>query len=225
MSDFDKLMGELNQLAADQGELAKALPADDGKDEDKIQAAAAEGGLDGGAGGGEAAAGAGGEGGEGGDADDKGKGEGAPMAKSFQLTLDDGTVIEAQDGTELVKALADDLNTTKATMAKALGDAVGLIKGQADMIKSLSDQVKKLSGEGRGRKAVLSVVEKPAPGAGAATMAKSQQAEGVTPEIFFAKALDAQKAGRISGTDIAVAESCLNRGQAIPETIVQRVMA
>lgn len=223
MSQFDQLMTELQQLGQDQEQMTKALPADDGKDEDKIQAAAAEGGLDGGAGGGEAAAGAGGEGGEGGDADDEGKGEGAPMAKSFQLTLDDGTVIEAQDGTELVKALADDLNTTKATMAKALGDAVGLIKGQADMIKSLSDQVKKLSGEGRGRKAVLSVVEKPAPVA--ATMAKSQQAEGVTPEIFFAKALDAQKAGRISGTDIAVAESCLNRGQAIPENIVQRVMA
>lgn len=221
MSDFDKLMGELNQLAADQGELAKALPADDGKDEDKIQAAAAEGGLGGGEEGGEGAAA--GEAGEGGADAEDGKGDGAPMAKSFQLTLEDGTVIEAQDGTEMVKALAEDLNQTKGTMAKALGEAVTLIKGQNDMIKSLTDRVAKLSGEGRGRKAVLSVVEKPAPAA--ATMAKSQQAEGVTPEIFFAKALDAQKANRISGTDIAVAESCLNRGIAIPDHIVQRVMA
>lgn len=216
MSDFDKLMGELNQLAADQGELAKALPADDGKDEDNIQAAAAEGGLGGGDGDVDGA----GEGDE--DGAEDGKGDGAPMAKSFQLTLEDGTVIEAQDGTEMVKALAEDLNQTKGTMAKALGEAVTLIKGQNDMIKSLTDRVAKLSGEGRGRKAVLSVVEKPAP---AATMAKSQQAEGVTPEIFFAKALDAQKANRISGTDIAVAESCLNRGIAIPDHIVQRVMA
>lgn len=221
MSDFDKLMGELNQLAADQGELAKALPADDGKDEDKIQAAAAEGGLGGGEEGGEGAAA--GEAGEGGEAAEDGKGDGAPMAKSFQLTLDDGTVIEAQDGTEMVKALGDRLSSTETMMAKALGDTLALVKGQADMIKSLGDQIKKLSGEGRGRKAVLSVVEKPAPAA--ATMAKSQQAEGVTPEIFFAKALDAQKAGRISGVDIAVAESCLNRGVAIPENIVQRVMA
>ena len=216
---FDQLMAELNQLGQDQEQMAKALPADDGKDEAKIQAAAAEGGLDGGEGGGEAAASTGGEGG---DADDQGNGEGGEMAKSFQMTLDDGTVIEAVDGTEMVKALGNRLTATETTMAKALGDAVNLIKGQSDMIKSLSDQVKKLSGEGRGRKAVLSVVEKPAPMA--ATMAKSQQAEGVTPEIFFAKALDAQKAGRISGTDIAVAESCLNRGQAIPENIVQRVM-
>lgn len=223
MSQFDQLMTELQQLGQDQEQMTKALPADDGKDEDKIQAAAAEGGLDAGAGGSEAAAGAGVEGGEGDDADGKANGEGAPMAKSFQLTLDDGTVIEAQDGTEMVKALGDRLSSTETMMAKALGDTLALVKGQADMIKSLSDQVKKLSGEGRGRKAVLSVVEKPAPVA--ATMAKSQQAEGVTPEIFFAKALDAQKAGRISGTDIAVAESCLNRGQAIPENIVQRVMA
>lgn len=223
MSQFDQLMSELQQLGTEQEQMAKALPADDGKDEDKIQAAAAEGGLDGGAGGGEAAAGAGGEGGEGADADDKGKGEGASMAKSFQLTLKDGTVIEAQDGTEMVKALGDRLSSTETMMAKALGDTLALVKGQADMIKSLSDQVKKLSGEGRGRKAVLSVIEKPAPAA--ATMAKSQQNDGVTPEIFFAKALDAQKAGRISGTEIAMAESCLNRGVAIPENIVQRVMA
>lgn len=221
MSQFDQLMTELSQLGQDQEQMAKALPADDGKDDANIQAAAAEGGL-GGEGGGEAAAGAG-EGGEAADADKDKGGEGAAMAKSFQITLDDGTVIEAQDGTEMVKALGDRLSTTETMMAKALGDTLALVKGQAEMIKSLGEQVKKLSGEGRGRKAVLSVIEKPAPAA--ATMAKSQQAEGVTPEIFFAKALDAQKAGRISGVDIAVAESCLNRGVAIPENIVQRVMA
>lgn len=211
---FDALMAELQQLGSDQEQMAKALPADDGKDEAKIQAAAAEGGL-----GHEEPDGDEGQPGAGdGDGD-----EGKPLAKSFKLTLEDGTEIEAQDGAEMVKALADDLNTTKTTMTKALGDAVGLIKGQADMIKSLSDQVKKLSGEGRGRKAVLSVVEKPA--STTETMAKSMQPEGMTPDVFFAKALAAQKAGRISGTDIAVAESHLNRGESIPANIVQRVMA
>lgn len=215
--DFDKLMGELSLLAADQGEMAKALPADDGKDEDKIQAAAAEGGLDAGA----AGAGEGGEGAAG-----EGEGEGAaPMAKSFKLTLEDGTEIEAQDGAEMVKALGDRLTTTEANMAKALGSAIDLIKGQADMMKSMQTQMAKLAGEGRGRKAVLSVVEKPAPGAAATTMAKSLAPEGVSPDVFFAKALDAQKAGRISGTDIAVAEASINRGEQVPAHIVQRVMA
>jgi len=205
MSQFEKLMAELGQLSADQETMTKALPADDGKDESKIQAAAAEGGSDG-------------------DADDvvgDDDGDDKPMAKSFKFTLDDGTEVEAQDGTDLVKSLQDRVEKGEATMAKAMASAIDLIKGQAEMIKSLSDSVKKLSGEGRGRKAVVSVVEKPEPGAG--TMAKSDPA-GVSHDVFFAKALAAQKEGRLSGTDIAVAESCLNRGEAIPQSIVARVM-
>ena len=204
MSDFEKLMGELSQLSTEQGELAKALPADDGKDEEKIQAAAEEGGL--------------GDGDD--DEDDVDDNGGAPMAKSFELTLEDGTKIQAQDGTEMVKALSERLDATGANMAKALGSAVSLIKGQGEMIKSLSEQIKKLSGEGRGRKTVVSVVEKPEP-----TMVKSQAPEGLSHQQFFAKALAAQREGRISGTEIAVAETYLNRGQEIPAEIVQRVMA
>lgn len=207
---FEKLMAELSSLSADQEMMAKALPADDGKDEEKIQAAAGEGGSDG-------------------DADDMGgKPDGdedddgdKPMAKSFKFTLEDGTEVEAQDGSELVKSLQDRIIANETTMAKALESAVGLIKGQASMIKSLSDSVKKLGGEGRGRKAVVSVVEKPAPGAN--TMAKSEPT-GVSHEVFFAKAMAAQKEGRLSGMDIAMAESCLNRGEVIPQSIVARVM-
>ncbi len=196
---FEKLMAELSSLSADQETMAKALPADDGKDEEKIQAAAGEGGSDG-------------------DADAEGDN---PMAKSFKFTLEDGTEVEAQDGSELVKSLQDRIVANETTMAKALESAVGLIKGQASMIKSLSDSVKKLGGEGRGRKAVVSVVEKPAPGA--STLAKSDPA-GVSHEVFFAKAMAAQKEGRLSGMDIAMAESCLNRGEVIPQSIVARVM-
>lgn len=208
---FEKLMAELSTLSADQETMAKALPADDGKDEEKIQAAAGEGGSDG-------------------DADDKGglpggdaddKGEGKPMAKSFKFTLEDGTEVEAQDGAEMVKSLQDRIAANEVTMAKALGSAVDLIKGQSEMIKSLTESVKKLGGEGRGRKAVVSVVEKPAPGE--TPMAKSQPA-GMSHDAFFAKALTAQKEGRLSGVDIAVAESHLNRGEAIPQHIVNRVM-
>lgn len=212
MSQFDKLMQELSGLQADQEQMTKALPADDGKDEEKIQAAAAEGGL---------GDGDGDDKGDklDGDADDKG---GAPMAKSFKLTLEDGTEIDAQDGTEMVKALSERVETAESNMTKALGAAIDLIKGQGEMIKSLGDQVKKLSGEGRGRKAVLSVMEKPEP----STMAKShQQTEGVSHDQFFTKALVAQREGRISGTEIALAETYLNRGQEIPAALVQRVMA
>lgn len=209
MSQFEKLMGELSQLGTDQETMTKALPADDGKDEEKIQAAAAESGLDG----------DGDEddmGGEpDGDEDDK-----PAMAKSFKFTLEDGTEVEAQDGSELVKSLQDRVEKTEGNMFKALETAVSLIKGQGDLIKSMQDQIKKLGGEGRGRKAVVSVVEKPGPGEG--VMAKSEPT-GMSHDQFFAKALAAQREGRLSGTDIAIAESCLNRGEAIPQNIVQRV--
>jgi hypothetical protein len=209
MSQFEKLMGELSQLGTDQETMTKALPADDGKDEAKIQAAAAESGLDGD-----------------GDADDMGgepdgdEDDKPAMAKSFKFTLEDGTEVEAQDGSVLVKSLQDRVEKNEGQMMKALETAVGLIKGQGDLIKSMQDQIKKLSGEGRGRKAVVSVVEKPSPGEG--VMAKSEPV-GMSHDQFFAKAMVAQREGRISGTEIAMAEACLNRGEAIPQNIVQRV--
>jgi hypothetical protein len=206
---FEKLMAELSSLSTDQATMAKALPADDGKDEQKIQAAAEDGGL-----------GDGDADNNGGMPDGNKDDEGVPMAKSFKFTLEDGTEVEAQDGSELVKSLGERLDATETTMAKALGQAVDLIKGQGEMIKSMQDQIKKLSGEGRGRKAVVSIVEKPGPGEG--VMAKSES-QGMSHEQFFAKALTAQKEGRLSGTDIAIAESCLNRGEAIPANIVARV--
>ena len=211
MSQFEKLLGEIADLGAEQEAMTKALPADDGKDENKIQAAAAEGGSDGDA---DDVGGAGD-----GDADDEGA-SGKPMAKSFKLTLEDGTEIEAQDGAEMVKSLQARIDKNEEDMAKALGSAVDLIKGQASMIKSLTERVAKLAGEGRGRKTVLSVIEKPEP---EKTLAKSEP-QGMSPEMFFAKALDAQKDGRISGTDIAIAEASLNRGEAIPNHIIQRVV-
>lgn len=213
MSQFDKLMEELSTLQADQATMAKALPADDGKDEEKIQAAAAEGGSDHDEPDGDEGVGEG-----------DGNGDEKPMTKSFKFTLEDGTEVEAEDGTALVKSLAARIDKSEQDLVKALGTAVDLIKGQGELIKSMQDQIKKLGGEGRGRKTVVSVVEKPSATASTETMAKSMQNGGVTPDQFFAKALSAQKEGKISGTEIALAETMLNRGQAIPESIVQRVM-
>jgi hypothetical protein len=135
MSKFDELLGELETLA-------KAQPAEDG--DDKIVAAAAEGG-------GQV---------EGEEKDDGGEGA-DPMAKSFEVTLADGTKVQAQDGTALVKALQDRLETTETTMAKALETAIGLIKSQGEQLVALKGKVASLSSEGKGRKAVLTVTPKP----------------------------------------------------------------
>lgn len=208
---FEKLLAELQELQSDQEDLQKALPDDSGEDDEKIRAAAEDGRThdpdvepDS----------------DRGEREDDEVDEGEVTVKSFTLKLDDGTEIEAQDGAELVKALTARLDKTEASMKGALETAVSLIKKQGDMIKSLSERVAKLGGEGRGRKAVVSVVERPNPGS---TLSKSDPAS-MTGEEFLAKALDAQKAGRITSLDVATAEACLNRGQPVPASIIQRVV-
>lgn len=214
MSQFDQLLGELELMAKSFGEE---------NDDKNIQAAAAEGDPDADGDGkndvtGEKAGhtepdGDEGKGGEGdGDGDET-------MGKSFSFQLETGETVEAVDGTALVKSLIARIDNTESVMAKALGQATSLIGQQGTLIKSLKEDVKRLSGEGRGRKTVLSVTEKPAPGA---TLVKSEPT-GMSGQEFMAKALDAQKCGRLTGLDISRAESALNRGIPVPQDIVTRV--
>lgn len=207
---FEKLLSDLAQATTEQEALSKALPADDGTDDKKIQAAAEEGGS----GDGKSAEG---------DADNKGDGDDKdkPMAKSFKVTMPDGTEVDAEDGTELVKALNQRLDANEAELGKAFAGVIGLLKGQAEMIKSLSEQVKKLGGEGRGRKAMVTISEKKDV---TTPLAKSEAKDGLTGEQFMAKAMSAQKEGRINGFQVSLAEACLNKGQEIPADIVQRVL-
>src|SRR5690606_33532727 len=70
-----------------------------------------------------------------GDEDDE-DGDDKNMSKSFQLTLDDGSVVEAEDGTALVKALLSRVEKNEETLAKALEATVRLIKSQGETIRS-----------------------------------------------------------------------------------------
>lgn len=223
---FEKLLSDLDELQ----KLQKSAPADekpeaedaaDDADDAGIAAAAADAG-------GEAAEKAAeeGEGGEHAEPDADNAGgpsdgdeDNEPMGKSFRFTLDDGQEVEAVDGTELVKSLMTRFDTTEESMTKALGSAIDLIKSQGEAIATLQTEVKRLASEGRGRKTVVSVAEKPA----AATMAKSEPA-GVSGEEFMAKALDAQKAGRLTALQVSVAEASLIKGLAVPADIVKRVL-
>lgn len=217
MSQYEKLLEELETMA-------KAMPGDDAADDDKIAAAAAEANPDADGDGKNDVTGDGlnpeglGDEGEGeGDGDDE-----ETMGKSFALKLEDGTELEAIDGTELVKSLMARVESNEGTVMKALGTAVDLLGKQGNMIKSLQDEVKNLAGEGRGRKTVVSVSEKPVAGA---TMAKSQgAADGLSANEFMAKALAAQASGRLTGLDVARAESALNKGLPVPQDVVNRVI-
>lgn len=211
MSKFDELLNELETLA-------KAQPAEG---DEKIVAAAAEGGGQGEGDdeieGQDGAAAAGGQGGAA--PADTPKDDGEPMGKSFRVTMPDGTEAEAVDGTAMLKALQNRIDTEGQTMAKSMEAAVSLLKAQAERIDVLTKAVANLAGTGRGRKAVVSVADKPA-----TTLAKSEPTQGLSPEQFMVKALDAQKAGRLSGLEVATAEASLNRGQPVPADIIAKAL-
>lgn len=209
---FEKLLEELDVMT-------KSFD-DSAKDDEKIKAAAAAGGAAD-----EAAADADGAHTEpDGDEDEEGK---EPMGKSFAFTLENGEVIEAQDGTELVKSLMNRVESTEGVIAKALGQAVDLIgkqstrmNEQGELIKALRADVAKLSSQGAGRKAVLSVAEEQAPGE---TLAKSEGA-GMTKQEFFAKANSAFDAGRISGKELTVIDVSLRSGSEIDQGLMSKVV-
>ncbi|HDR9163619.1 TPA: hypothetical protein QDB28_004023 [Burkholderia vietnamiensis] len=218
--------------------LQKSAPADGGADDDKIAAAAAASGdtanADGAAGSGDAGAGAGdgsGDGAGAGDGGGEGGGSGDELlGKSFTLQLEDGTELEAHDGTELVKSLVeqvgalqghvDGLNTERDEMTKALSTACEVIEKQDSLLKSLSVKVDALSKQGRGRASVVTVTEKPA----TTQLTKSEPA-GVTGEEFMAKAMQAFDSGKIVGRDVAIAEHAIAAGKEVPADIRSKVLS
>jgi hypothetical protein len=208
---FDALLEEINGLNAETADLAKAF----GDDADKM---AAEGDDDDD------------KAGESTAADDdaiaeaaaEGDEDGEPMGKSFQLTLADGTVVDAVDGAEMIKSLAARLDANEAATQGALGAALTLIKGQGALIKSMSSQMSVLANKGAGRKTVLTINERtPA----ATPVNTPEQSAGLNGTEFMAKAMGAMTAGRLTARDIAVAETYINNGEQPPAAIVQAVMS
>ena len=192
---FDKLLAELDDLQ-------KAMPAcDDSEGDEKIEAAAKEGD----------------------EAEDDEEGEGAtdakPMGKSFSFETADGEKIEAIDATEMLKSLGDRLEAREAqdeSLQKTLQKAVELIGTQAAMLKSLQAKVDKLSAQGRGRVSTI-VADKPA------DMQKAMGGDpGWSKGDLLAKALSAQKEGRLTVGDVAMVEASINHGMAPPPEIVSR---
>lgn len=160
---------------------------------------------------------------------EKTEGEGdanVDMTKSLTVVDGEGNEHDAVDGTELVKSLVARLEKQEADYA---GDREGLMKSlvalsanqkdQADLIKSLNEKIETLGSEGRGRKSVVSMAES------SVTELQKSEANAMDTNEFMAKALDAQRDGRITGLDVSIAESSLNKGLAVPEGIVRKVLS
>lgn len=209
MSQFAELLAQLNAQQAEQETLAKALPAEGGEDDDKaIQAAAAEGDTD-----------ADDENPE--DGEGEPDGDEKPMAKSMAATID-GEEVEVVDATELLKSLDGRIGGMETVLAKALESTLSTIKTQGEMIKSLNARLDKLAGQGKGRKAVLAITEKPV--AGETTLAKSEP-QGLTPQEFLLKCEAGFKAGKISGQEFTVADVSLRQGAPVPQSIIAKVLS
>ncbi len=203
MSQFDELLAQLQAEQEQQSTLAKAMPQEDGEDDEAIQTAAADGD---------------------GNPEDEDEGEGAdgdekPMAKSMTI---DGEEVEVVDAEQLVKSLQDltgRVGEHEQVLAKALETTLGTIKAQGDMIKSLSERVEKLSGQGRGRKTVLAITDRPS--VGDQPLVKSEQP--MQAGEVMAKALAAQANGKLTGLDVARCEAAINSGTAVPADVLAKI--
>ena len=203
MSQFDELLAQLQAQADEQETLAKSLPAEDGEDDEAIQAATGEGAE-------------GAEGDEEQEADDEGEGE--PLGKSMTAVVD-GEEVEAIDATDLIKSLIGRLDSQESVMAKALQTTLSTIQSQGEMIKSMAARLDKLASQGRGRKTVVSVAEKP--NAGEQPLAKSEPAP--LPGEIMAKALSAQQAGKLTAREVARCELSFQSGVPYPADVLAKL--
>ena len=155
-----------------------------------------------------------------------------PFGKSFKIQLEDGTEQEVLDGTAMVKALHTrnaTLNTRCAALEgalkKSLTNNVALgktVSEQGALLKALKADVKALGEAPAGRRAVLSVHEKPS-----TTAPGNAASEGVTGQVFMENMMKAFDAGKVSGHEVGVAETYVNAGlpDRIPSELVARVAA
>ncbi len=93
-----------------------------------------------------------------------------PMTKSFSVTLADGTVAEAFDGTEALQAVQTDtvaLKSQMEDMQKAFEVMAGCVKNLIaghdktfTMVKALNGKVATTNAQGTGRRTMVSIAEK-----------------------------------------------------------------
>lgn len=166
------------------------------------------------------------------------------MGKALEVTLADGTKVEAFDGGLMLKSFAGGLRSTQSLlgkhaelmgeMAKSLTVAREQLDAQAETIKAQAATIKELEGV----KSTIDTMQKSldtlanvGKGRKSATVlmptVEGQEPKGLAPREFLLKALEAsRKAGSgVTGTDVAHAEACINGGHPVPPKLVASVIA
>lgn len=203
---FDELLKSLAQVADGADTLAKAAAAApaEGEDDKTVAAAAADSGVGAPAGNPE---------------DDEEEEGGEEFGKSLGA---DASGAEMIDATDLVKSLMARQDSTDGVLAKAMTSMVGALSKQNDLIKSLQAEVGKLAGQGRGRKTLVTISERPGI---ADVLAKSESADDgkITPADLMAKSNAAHAAKKISGVELNTIDVCLRNNWPIDAGILQKV--
>ena len=200
-TSFDELLKSLQQVAEGADTLAKAAPA--AEDDKTVAAAAADSGVDA----------------PGGNPEDEEEGEGEEFGKSLGA---DASGAEMIDATELVKSMLARQDATDGVLAKAMTSMVGAMSKQNELIKSLQAEVRTLAGQGRGRKTMVTIADKPGV---ADVLAKSEAAEEgkITTGELLAKSHAAHAAKKISGVELNTIDVCLRNNWPIDAGILQKV--
>lgn len=202
MSAFDDLLKSLNEVGDEADALAKKRPPKD----DKAVAKAAGDDMD-----------------DEEDDIDEDDEDGQEFGKSMGFDADGNELVDA---TNLFKSLLTRQGGTETALAQALTTVTGVVSTQNRLIKSLSDKVDALGGQGRGRKTMLSISEKP----GLGDMTKSAAGEGaedgkITQADLLAKSNAAYAAGKLSGVELNTIDVCLRSGWSIDPGILRKVAA
>lgn len=152
-----------------------------------------------------------------------------PMTKSVTAIDSEGNEMEAIDATELVKSMHDQLARHDDLLAKSLTPLMQAVVKQGEVIKSLQASLNKIGSEGRGRKSTLTVLETPAGGEIAKSMAAGGKTAGGLPsrEEFMAKAEAAWDGGKgkLSGLEFAACDTAFRTGKQLDPSIIKKVLA
>lgn len=216
-SKFEELIGRLDTVAkADCGD------GDGGK---KVAAAAADGND------------------KDKDKDKDKEGKGGEIAKSFEVTLADGTKAQAFDGTDALKALHAEHDILRGEVLKdneqvlkAFDIVVGAIDQhrqtivsqqaklaeQDTIIKAMNAKLEQFGAAGVGRRTVLTVAEKLTPGLTVGAGAASGGGAQVTAGQVLMKAQSWATQGKMTFADAARVEAYQLRGLVAPQDIADR---
>jgi hypothetical protein len=165
-----------------------------------------------------------------GSGDDKGKGE--PFGKALQVTLADGSQVEAWDGSEMLKAMqteSGEMREQMDDMRKAFEIAVGVIRdlrteasAQDTLLKSLQLKIASVGASPTGRKSMIAIAEKLSPGSGTGAGSGARAATEPTAASVMMKAQQMCRADALGWEALPRIEAFQGRGQLAPPDLLAR---